>query len=317
VRCDGIQRLRVESDSITGETKALVFGDKRIGIEMEEKPAARGLKRLTGSEGITERFERGFNLEGQATLKLVSRDGKERVLAWDPVSKHIVSDVSQDGEWTYKVTPGKEPREYAAIERTNSKGEVEFWHKDWARGREIEEKDGVRKVTTWFASGPFAGKTRKIQETRDGKTTVTYKAAYDQHGSMLREFEILDGKERAKIYKNDKRGKPVMIYLNGKPQWKRAYDAAGRLVAEELVGFYKSTYRYFNDGTLEQTMIYTDRSGAMNPGMEEKEIIIRDHRSWPVSIRNQSGYLWLYQYDEHGAEIKRTLAQKAGPLLNR
>ena len=95
----------------------------------------------------------------------------------------------KDNDWTYDIKADeKNPLAFAAIGRKNRQGQSEFWHKDDARGTEtIQTLDGVKKVKSWFTRGVLAGKPRKIEETKEGQTTTTYRAAYDENGKLIRE----------------------------------------------------------------------------------------------------------------------------------
>jgi len=163
----------------------------------------------------------------------------ERLLAWNPATKLALSDSG----WTYQITPDPDGG-YAAINRKNAQGQIEFWHNNQNKGVEISQGiDGVRKITTSFVIGKLAGNVRKIEEIKKGKTTTTYQASYDQSGRLLREF-LEDGAIDDYTYKPS--GEIVKTRtLNDKVLYTQTRDTYAR--TRSVVSADGRTLQYFYD----------------------------------------------------------------------
>jgi YD repeat-containing protein len=253
MRYGGSSVLRVESDAVSGETKALVYGGKRIEIQWGDKPRVRvnnggsaiagedrSLNKLTLADGATQDFIFGVKGLTQPTLKVTAKGKEDRVFAWEPKDRTILS----DNDWRYSIKSGN-PRDNAAIERKNSKGEIEFWFRDDPHGQEITQTtDGVRTVRSWFTRGILAGKVRRLEQTAGGKTIVTYQATYDVKGQLIRE------KDSTGItlfcYEHIPATTDIRITatISGKIAWTKIKDAQGRLLEDVSSNGNRYTYSY-------------------------------------------------------------------------
>lgn len=188
--------MEVRTDAQTRKVMELVIPQRNpIQFSWGTKPVVQVFqgKRLIGGTvdavtkftlptGDTKSFE--FEVDGDL-LPLIKCDGDER-LAWNPETLLI----EKSREWSYSVKPVKERFEYAAIDRVDSGGRRESWHRDSMRGTETWQKDGVRSVSSYFASGRMTGALRKIEVLREGQTQkeVTYQASYNEEGNLIREL---------------------------------------------------------------------------------------------------------------------------------
>jgi len=218
---------------------------------------------ITGGAGKT--YEFGIDEKLNPTFK-----AGDRLLAWNPASKLVLSDSG----WTYQITPDPDGR-YAAIARKNAQGQSEFWHNNQNKGVEITQGiDGVRKITTSFVIGKLAGNVRKIEEIKNGKPITTYQASYDQSGRLLREFldngvindytykpsgevvktrtlndkilytqtrdnyartrSVVSADGRTLQYFYDDRDREVKMTINGKPHSEKKYATDGSSVTETV-----------------------------------------------------------------------------------
>ncbi len=134
--------LKAEQNMGAGPVTALLFNDKRMAITLDQKPRVqnskgqnfivkldRSLKSLSPTGGTSKTFEFTVDDKIQPTLKVTDNDGKEHLFTWNPTSLRI---ISQD-DWNYKIEPGKEPNDYAAITRTNTNKQRE------AKGQETDD----------------------------------------------------------------------------------------------------------------------------------------------------------------------------------
>ena len=114
------------------------------------------------------------------------------LVAWDSGTGKILSD--SNGAWRYDaIATPENPWEYAAIGRTNDKGEKEFWHRDTANGEEITIfKDGSKQVETWFVAGELKNRLRERTLTKNGVTTILYKPFYGPNKEIIR--SIINGR---------------------------------------------------------------------------------------------------------------------------
>ncbi len=83
----------------------------------------------------------------------------------EPASQRIIS----EDDWNYKIEPGKEPTDTAAITRTNSNRQSEYWFYDTIRGQETTISDGITTVLQMFTSGYLANRSRSFHSTKGGK----------------------------------------------------------------------------------------------------------------------------------------------------
>jgi hypothetical protein len=186
--------LRVESDLMSGRVNGLTYGTNHIGIELGDKPKVetiQGLNVVAGSEqslhklafanGTQAIYDFGVDEKLQPTLK-VSGDAS-RQFVWNPMSGKAV----QDGEWAYDIKPTDAQYTNAAISRTNSKSQTEFWYLDKEKGVEtVKRLDGIQRITNRYTSGQLAGKIRDIREIENGVTRTILKNSYDEMGRPIR-----------------------------------------------------------------------------------------------------------------------------------
>jgi hypothetical protein len=205
IREGGSSRLAVELDPSTRQVSALSFNGKRLAITQDQKPhvqhingqnvvgqVTRSLRSIIGSEGPSKGFEFAVNSQIRPTLRIINRDDSERLIAWDPVTRRVIS----DGDWAYAITPPKDHWANAAIDRKNAQGQTESWYYDDAQGREIlHSLDGSRKVRSWFTSGRLSGKTRKIEEQNPAGSNTTYQATYNEDGKLIRAVKSYQQRE--------------------------------------------------------------------------------------------------------------------------
>lgn len=263
LREGGKIHLKATIDSSTGLITGLEFNNRRIGIELENRPLVQNvngqnlmvgmvpcLHRLTGVSHNPKEYTFAVNDKIEPMLRIAGTP--DRVLTWNPVTKLIISDSG----WTYIITPGKDIFANAAIERKNMQGGKESWHYDRARGVETEQLlNGVKKITTYFTSGPLVGKLRRIEEIAGGKSRVLRDLAYNEKGQLVREIGP-DGVITAFQY--DEHARLRDILHDGQPLARRIYDDKDRVTEEEVIGVEKVTFRYLPSGGYEKNVVKTD-----------------------------------------------------------
>lgn len=210
--------LRLTLNPRTEQATGLTLSNgQTVGIEWSSRPrleivdgrrTLRGtepsLGRLTLPDQLVRTFEYGVTEALNPTLK-----AGDRQIVWDAVTKKIIS----DGDWTYDIKGGTEPRANAAIARANTSKVREFWHNDSAKGQEtFLDTNGVTTVTTYFTSGLFRSRARKVEQIRGGKREILREYSYDEKGRLIRLRK--DQQDTLFIYK--KEGGVAMIIRNGK-----------------------------------------------------------------------------------------------------
>ncbi|MDD2709552.1 MAG: RHS repeat protein, partial [Verrucomicrobiae bacterium] len=241
LRCGGVSVLRVETNPMTREIKALVYGGgKRIAIGWGDRPhfqvsgtkvavngTDRCLTRLTTPE-FEQQFSYGVTEKMQPTLKIANSDGTWHEFSWDAATKLLLSDVTAENSWRYTIKPGATARDYAAIERKDEKnGAVEAWKT--SPGRDETFANGVWTKRYTFVGGPLANRLRKIerQQGRDGKTTVVYRAIFDEKARLVRE---IDEKGRTTTYQYDQHDNQIEASRDGRLLWIKKYNAQGKAI---------------------------------------------------------------------------------------
>ncbi|MEI9896999.1 MAG: hypothetical protein WDN28_24855 [Chthoniobacter sp.] len=260
IREKGATKLTVEFDPVNGNARSLSFNGRQVTIDRAEKPrveAVAGQNVIAGmdsslhalsSQGVelTE-FQFSVNEKIQPQIKIIGANGRTRTMVWDPATKRVIA----DGAWIYNITPGEHSWDNAAIGRANPSGRSEYWFVDGSRGQEIVQgSDGVRTVTTRFITGVFAGKVRKIEQLKDGKTQIVATNNYDENGRLIKEFK--DGVTRT--FDLDQFGRRTRQWENGRLVSATEYDGNGRVKSVEYENNVKRTYDYLAGGVTRETL---------------------------------------------------------------
>jgi YD repeat-containing protein len=222
---DGITPvMRLEQDQATGLAKSIQIGDHKYQLGYDGKPRienVQGQNLVGGVEpslhqitypqeqgGKKETYDFAVTEKILPDLKITDTEGKERMIVWGLDGRML-----QDGEWSYDIKPGSDPKGNAAIGRTNAKNQREFWHRDLAKGKEIVQGiDGVKKVTLWFISGKLLG---RVRQSNDG-----YRQEYNEHGYLIRQHLGDTFVE----YHRSQNGKVTKEFRNGKQYLERFYS---------------------------------------------------------------------------------------------
>lgn len=195
IRHRGTTVLKVFYSSDGEMVQGLALGTQGfVGFEWGKKPILQSIinnvvvggvtdtvTRLSYPDGKQRRFEFLVNSEMLPVLKI----DENALISWN----HKTNLVDQVEGWKYSVAPGVGIFDYASITRKNEKGQSESWKFDGEHGTEyFKEVDGTEARREWFVSGPLAGKTRRVVQSKDGKTFAEQKMNYDESGNLLREI---------------------------------------------------------------------------------------------------------------------------------
>lgn len=308
IRENSETKLKVQYDGFLNEASALVMSDgRKITLTPEMRPryeriVAKGASEQTAIDRSLTKvalpdessFQFEYGLEGKRHPSITIRDsaGNDRVLAWDAETKRIV----RDGEWRYEITPGEKPGDYAAIKRTNRSGKSEFWHKDKGKGIEtFVDLSGTKTVWTRFAAGKLAGRLRKIETTKDGKTSTQLALNYGPDGRVTREVSPLG----ELVPKYDEKGRFVAkIKTDGHIAWQRKFDDKNRVVLEESPGFRRESREYFPDGGYLLTV--HDKSSGFHAKARPAEKKEYDAKGRHVARWDDMGVEFRFHRDEEG-----------------
>ena len=279
---NGISRLALTRDEKTGLVSALEMNGKKYLFGYDGKPRIENvggqnlvggvepsLHQITLPDGKKETYDFAVTDKMLPNLKITDTDGKERMIVWGLDGRML-----QDGEWSYDIKPGNDPKGNASIGRTNPQKQMEYWFRDEERGQETTVAlDGTKTIESWFTSGVAAGKTRKTEITKNGKLTV-YRRTYDEKGNLIKEskpegvinefiyapgnknfIQIVKkgGKEIDKLeYKDGKLVKD--IYPGGFDEF--TYDSRGREEKRFINGKLHSINSYADDNSWLKIIVY-------------------------------------------------------------
>jgi YD repeat-containing protein len=259
LRENGVTKLSVERDGLTGKVDALDFNGQSIGISTGEKPRIQtiggqsllggmdsSLKSLSFADKTSEIFEYATNDKMLPTLKITKTGDPDRLFTWDPSTKYIVN----DNDWNYKISPGRNAYSNAAIGRTNAIKQSEFWFNDPQNGREITQGvNGVKKIEEWFVGGALNDDTRRVREILPDGHVEERRYSYDESGNLLRVFdtgapELVQITEALNHLNGSTLGK-LPISLNFEPVAKDS-----RLVCTSRAGGVYEISEFLHDGTV-------------------------------------------------------------------
>ena len=298
IRESGLTRLQVEQNQLTHEVSALVFNGKRLRISQDKKPqverlagqdivggTSTSLCSIAGSGGPSKSFEFAVNSQLEPTLKITSKTGTERLIAWDPSTKHILL----DGEWTYNITIPENDGDNAEIYRKNRKGQNESWFNNAAKGEEITQSiDGTKTVKSWFTSGILAGQTRKIETIKDNVTRVVSRSTYDDQGRLLRRVRE-DGATDVHSYEPNQH--VISTYRDGREIRKAILDSRERLLAKDTSDGNHWTYAYNGQGREEKVFkngrLHSSTTYASDNSWQEERVFGDDGQTLHRIFRDE------------------------------
>jgi hypothetical protein len=185
--------VQVAQNTTTGVAESITIVGQKIAISQAPRPRIStilnktlltgfdpALSQLQWPDGSKELFDFSVTKELTPTLIITKSGHSPRTFTWNPVTGQIQT----DGEWTYHLTEIG----YVTIERKDIKGNQEKWYHDTERGVTDEASPSTGEVqSTFFSSGPLAGRLRKIEIIEGGKSRLEYRATYDEVGNIVRE----------------------------------------------------------------------------------------------------------------------------------
>ena len=245
------QLLRVERD-LEGEVVGLSLGSagEMIKLEQTKRPImetiagrnvvggqTKSIGMIEQADGTQKEYRYGVAEKLEPMMEVLTNRENSRKFTWDPETKRILS----DGDWKYDIEPAAVVGHNAAMGRTNTKGQKEFWHYNQAKGEEIVQGiDGVKKKVSWFTSGIMSGKVRAIiTEREDDLVKYIETRSYDETGRVLRHRLIRASPlEESAIFgrqfqytQDDKLLRVAAFNADDKLEWRASYDILGNLVS--------------------------------------------------------------------------------------
>lgn len=206
--------LNPRTEQATGMT---LSNGQNIGIEWGSRPrleiadgrcTPKGAEPSLGRIVLPDQQVRTFEYGVTETLNPTLKAG-DRQIVWNAVTKKMIC----DGDWTYDIKGGTDPRANAAIARVNLVNVGEFWHNDIAKGQEtFQGTNGVTTITTYFTSGLLRSRARKVEQIRDGKQEILREYSYDEKGRLIR----LRRGQQDTLFVYGKEGSVAMIIRDGK-----------------------------------------------------------------------------------------------------
>ena len=155
--------------------------------------------------------------------------------SWDVKTGKIIN----DNQYAYQIVETEPDNMYPKMLRKNKvTGSVESFYFDVKHGSyDLTLADGtIRRIEIIQAPGPNYKAVRLIQDTRNGKTQIVLRHAFDERGHLVEEIMgLAKGKEQVKQYVYDDAGRVVSYLLNGNEMWKNIYDpATGQLKERDV-----------------------------------------------------------------------------------
>jgi len=301
----GTPALEVKFDSANGQPKALVVNRREHTLSFADQR----LQSVAWPSGEKETYAISVAESGLSRLVLKDRQNEEKSYTWNTTTGHIVSD--SDG-WTYQVEEVKRPEyERPAMSRTNKEGQTESYHFDASKGMSVSQAlDGTITKQYFFKSlGPLYMKLRKMEETKDGKTAVTYRAAFDEAGKLIRETKNQDGKDVTTTYQYDAAGNQAMALQGDKVLWKKEYDSQRHLISELRTNGDRVQRKYLAENSYEQITLPPDgwkqidlfekgelRQRTFPDGKSDRYQYDRDTGALKERVDSE-GTVWRYTYD--------------------
>ena len=212
---NGVTRLSLTRDEKAGLVSALEMNGKKYLFGYDGKPRVENvggqnlvggvepsLHEITFPDGKKETFDFAVTEKMLPNLKITDAQGKERMIVWGTDGK-----ILQDGEWSYDINPGSDPKGNASISRTNLQKQMEYWFRDEERGVETTVAlDGTKTVKSWFTSGPAHGQVRKEELVSNGITKIIKQCSYNESGRLIRKMNT---EGIATIFRYDDKGKRI------------------------------------------------------------------------------------------------------------
>jgi len=154
-------------------------------------------------------------------------------VSWDVKTGKIIS----DSQYTYQIVGGDYPR---MLRKNKVTGIAESFTFDVTHGiYNLDLADGThRRIEIIQAPGPNYKMVRLIEDTKNGKTQIVVRRAFDEQGHLVEEtMGLAKGREQVKQYVYDDAGRVVSYLLNGNEMWKNIYDpATGQLKERDVPG---------------------------------------------------------------------------------
>ena len=246
--------LKIDYDD-AGFAKTLSFGPDAFGQTEKSytiKPSLiyAGIEKIEGSNGRNLSFSRSRDEKGNPVLIWADTKHLPMTLTWD----NKLGTILADSRWNYQIEKnvatgkpdkdGKVAKEDSAIpwprmHRVSKVGErKEGYYYDPRNGiTEETMTDGTLRKTSWIVKPGGLYKTvRSIEETKNGKTQIVLRRAFDEKERLIREtIGLANGKLQDKQFLYDQAGRMTSMLINGDPVWINTFDLkTGKLIGREL-----------------------------------------------------------------------------------
>lgn len=195
-----------------------------------------GIDKIQCPGGRTIAFDRNRDKSLNPVVKWTDTLQLPVTLSWSVTTGKILG----DGKYTYQILEtSKDTTAWPRMVRKNIVGgRMETFYFDEKHGTTDETlPDGtIRHIEMIQAPGPNYKTVRLIQDTKNGKTQIVLRRAFDEQGHLLLEaMGLANGKETVKQYVYDNAGRIVSYLWNGREIWKNVYDlTTGQLKERDL-----------------------------------------------------------------------------------
>jgi hypothetical protein len=194
-----------------------------------------GIDRIECPQGRVITFDRSRDKALNPVLNWTDTLQLPITLSWSAKTGKIIS----DNEYTYQITELSDSNRWPKMTRTDvSTKKIESYYFDEKHGTTDQTfADGtIRHIEMIQAPGPNYKEVRLVQDTKNGKTQIVLRKAFDDQGRLLEEaIGLGNGQVQVKQYTYDSAGRIVSYAWNGKEMWKNTYDSVtGDLKEREM-----------------------------------------------------------------------------------
>jgi hypothetical protein len=231
--------MQIVYDSL-GFAKQILFNPDNMGVakktfDFSSSLIYAGIDKIQCPDGRAIAFDRTRDKSLNPVMTWTDTLHLPVTLGWSAKTGKIL----RDNQYTYQITELSNDKTWPKMFRKNrATGKIESYYFDEKHGTTDETlADGtIRHIEMIQAPGPNYKTVRLIQDTKDGKTQIMLRRAFDDQGHLLLEaMGLPDGKEAVKQYVYDDAGRIVSYLWNGKEMWKNIYDpATGQLMERDL-----------------------------------------------------------------------------------
>lgn len=257
ITCGMKTLVAVDPDEGQDHTLGIAIDGKRYSLARADQPRVQrvagvnviggndlSFNQFTGPERQTRTFRYSVDDQTRPLLTITDASNQDTIVSWDPETRRI----TRYGEWKYDIKPDDALLANAAIGRTSTNGQSEFWHYSQTTASETYQGvDGIKTVTSQFITGKLAGLKRKTERYVGKDCVYSLKYFYNEQGELIRENETEDGHSLVRHFSYDDKKRLLSVSENGTKTFSDTFDEQGRVV-DRLRGGIRTLTNYLTGG---------------------------------------------------------------------